>query len=503
LRVFRHLVDIRGGLILLVSCFCLLTTLASWAHAQDYSPTDSPDGGGGYTGNDNGGGYTGSEPGYGGGDDTGGDDQSQGDQTGGQNPLGNNGSGPNLAGHWASVRDSIQKTRDNMATLPPKLSAAYSTTGKYFNQGNAGAQNPTEALPHFEPVPWSEDPTGYITKHLLEKDLQLIMPDDKLLGCINMRLRAVIIIYGIRVYLYQHYYPDVTIETNDFGVGVYASLLRDTFASSLDDVLMPFLSAIKGTPDNADMFPEEIREEPHLGHSLTMATKSGYLQNRSYEAHTYRSIFQQLFDDVYGEICDCLEEKYDDEDQWINFSELLYTPFWRIPELSLLVQAGDMAGQMGAGFGAMGGGGQGGGGQGGGGMQNFGGMLSGGSDLNHSFGSLFPLIGNIRISSDRISPLVAGRRFLGWTTSQIAMQETPELDDAVDYYQRMYPEKSECFTLAQADETNLELFPKMNRLKAFEDESMNEERYLHWREFTCVTTEDECLLLWLMNPKGK
>lgn len=138
---------------------------------------------------------------------------------------------------------------------------------------------------------------------------------------------------GIR---FEYWLPEEVTETNNYGVGIFASPMKPLFDSFTKFLLPPFLRNLKDSSGNEAPLPSAFEDEPHFGN--THIDTNEMPMNISYhlEAHTYRLFVEGVINSFLHQICPKCFPKGIEEKMKLHFTEFLLSPMWRIPELSML-----------------------------------------------------------------------------------------------------------------------------------------------------------------------
>lgn len=341
----------------------------------------------------------------------------------------------------------------------------------------------------------------------------------------------------ISLYFPQEFnWPEVVTETNDFAIGSFwAGQIREPLIALKESMMDSFAgmpSIMGGYKKRSEAgLPEGLSKDPHIGHSAT--DDQGYpgQLGRNYEAHVYRTFFDLvLTPEIYKMNpfvpLKCYPKR--DNNLMLHWSEAL-APIWRVSGFSnlrlfpptpkpyreyyenaywqSLLSAMDPRSSSCASYRAKK-------------FKNpIATLVPGiipndqvkGMEVNcyqhASLGQLFPIVGNVETNAETTAALVAGRRFLEWSSSELAERlnitgsrktnffndrpgrnlyrkdgvTTIGDDRRADKLQSIDPDNSGCFNIEEADERNRSLFPK----GLLRPDQLGNRKWVHWNARAC------------------
>ncbi|MCB0360705.1 MAG: hypothetical protein KDD44_13750, partial [Bdellovibrionales bacterium] len=212
-------------------------------------------------------------------------------------------------------------------SVAPLFAQRYSSLGSEFDYGSGT----------FKEHPWLRKPAAeLIVEQWVGVDTENVILNnlDGFFECLDFKPIGVCgspINPGVR---FEYWLPQEVTETNDFGIGIFATALRPLFIEWNQFLTPLFLPQLKDSRGHHFSPPAGLRSSGHTGHSRlepSPAIDGGYFL----EAHTYRLFAEAVISEILGKLCPKCFNKGIEEQNYFHFTELYLLPFWKFPELSV------------------------------------------------------------------------------------------------------------------------------------------------------------------------
>ncbi|MCB0343550.1 MAG: hypothetical protein KDD66_00460 [Bdellovibrionales bacterium] len=223
--------------------------------------------------------------------------------------------------------DTIARTYAAMPSVGAKVNQRYSRLGNHWN-GNS-----------YDEHPWiNKNPAELLLDHWIIEDTDNVFLSEfeNFWECLDFKpVGACGSIFnpGIR---FEYWMPQEVTETNNFGVGIFASPMRPLFETFTKLLLPPFLHNLTDNQGNPASLPSEFGDSPHFGNTHIDTNEMPMNMSYHLEAHTYRLFAEGVINSFLSRICRRCFPPGIDEKMKLHFTEFLLSPMWRIPELSML-----------------------------------------------------------------------------------------------------------------------------------------------------------------------